>query len=99
MECGFGNAERMRRTFQRLFDASPADYRARFRSTLDANGFFYALARRIGMRGAAKRAHFCRRSKTTAKSVASSPRKKSTACSTRAPRLGSAGRLSIACCK
>lgn len=34
-ECGFGNAERMRRTFQRLFDASPADYRARFRSTLD----------------------------------------------------------------
>ncbi len=35
-ECGFGNAERMRRTFQRLFDASPADYRARFRSTLDA---------------------------------------------------------------
>lgn len=36
MESGFGNAERMRRTFQRLFDASPADYRARFRSTLDA---------------------------------------------------------------
>ena len=36
-ECGFGNAERMRRTFQRLFDASPADYRARFRSTLDAS--------------------------------------------------------------
>jgi transcriptional regulator GlxA family with amidase domain len=35
-ECGFGNAERMRRTFQRLFDASPADYRARFRSPLDA---------------------------------------------------------------
>jgi transcriptional regulator GlxA family with amidase domain len=33
-ECGFGNAERMRRTFQRLFDASPHDYRARFRSTL-----------------------------------------------------------------
>ena len=33
-ECGFGNAERMRRTFQRLFDASPADYRARFRSPL-----------------------------------------------------------------
>ena len=33
-ECGFGNAERMRRTFQRLFDTSPADYRARFRSTL-----------------------------------------------------------------
>ena len=35
-ECGFGNAERMRRTFQRLFDTSPADYRARFRSTLDS---------------------------------------------------------------
>jgi transcriptional regulator GlxA family with amidase domain len=33
-QCGFGNAERMRRTFQRLFDISPQDYRARFRSTL-----------------------------------------------------------------
>jgi transcriptional regulator GlxA family with amidase domain len=33
-ECGFGNAERMRRTFQRLFVVSPHDYRARFRSTL-----------------------------------------------------------------
>jgi transcriptional regulator GlxA family with amidase domain len=33
-ECGFGNAERMRRTFQRHFDVSPHDYRARFRSTL-----------------------------------------------------------------
>jgi transcriptional regulator GlxA family with amidase domain len=33
-ECGFGNSERMRRTFQRLFDVSPHDYRARFRSTL-----------------------------------------------------------------
>jgi len=33
-ECGFGNAERMRRTFQRLFDVSPHNYRARFRSTL-----------------------------------------------------------------
>ncbi len=33
-ECGFENAERMRRTFQRLFDTSPNDYRARFRSTL-----------------------------------------------------------------
>jgi len=33
-QCGFGNPERMRRTFQRLFDTSPADYRARFRSTL-----------------------------------------------------------------
>ena len=31
-ECGFGNAERMRRTFQRLFDVSPRDYCARFRS-------------------------------------------------------------------
>jgi transcriptional regulator GlxA family with amidase domain len=33
-ECGFGNPERMRRTFQRLFVVSPHDYRARFRSTL-----------------------------------------------------------------
>ncbi|HUI21157.1 MAG TPA: GlxA family transcriptional regulator [Methylocella sp.] len=33
-QCGFGNAERMRRSFQRLFDVSPYDYRARFRSTL-----------------------------------------------------------------
>jgi transcriptional regulator GlxA family with amidase domain len=33
-QCGFGNGERMRRTFQRLFDVSPYDYRARFRSTL-----------------------------------------------------------------
>jgi transcriptional regulator GlxA family with amidase domain len=33
-ECGFGNTERMRRTFQRHFDVSPHDYRARFRSTL-----------------------------------------------------------------
>lgn len=33
-ECGFGDPERMRRTFQRLYDTSPADYRARFRSTL-----------------------------------------------------------------
>jgi transcriptional regulator GlxA family with amidase domain len=32
-QCGFGNSERMRRTFQRLFDVSPHDYRARFRST------------------------------------------------------------------
>ncbi len=31
-ECGFGNPERMRRTFQRLFDISPHQYRARFRS-------------------------------------------------------------------
>jgi transcriptional regulator GlxA family with amidase domain len=28
-QCGFGNAERMRRTFQRLIDVSPHDYRAR----------------------------------------------------------------------
>jgi transcriptional regulator GlxA family with amidase domain len=33
-ECGFGNAERMRRTFQRHFEISPHDYRMRFRSTL-----------------------------------------------------------------
>ncbi len=33
-ECGFDNTERMRRTFQRLFNVSPHDYRARFRSTL-----------------------------------------------------------------
>lgn len=33
-ECGFGNSERMRRTFQRLFEVNPHDYRARFRSTL-----------------------------------------------------------------
>jgi transcriptional regulator GlxA family with amidase domain len=32
-ECGFGDPERMRRSFQRLYDISPADYRARFRST------------------------------------------------------------------
>jgi transcriptional regulator GlxA family with amidase domain len=25
-ECGFGNAERMQRTFQRLFDVTPHDY-------------------------------------------------------------------------
>ena len=33
-QCGFGNTERMRRTFQRHFEVSPHDYRARFRSTL-----------------------------------------------------------------
>lgn len=32
--CGFRDPERMRRTFQRLYDTSPADYRARFRSTV-----------------------------------------------------------------
>jgi transcriptional regulator GlxA family with amidase domain len=31
--CGFNNIEQMRRAFQRHFDASPADYRARFRSS------------------------------------------------------------------
>ncbi len=30
--CGFKNTEQMRRTFQRLYATSPADYRARFRS-------------------------------------------------------------------
>jgi transcriptional regulator GlxA family with amidase domain len=33
-DCGFGDPERMRRAFQRLYDTSPADYRARFRSAL-----------------------------------------------------------------
>jgi transcriptional regulator GlxA family with amidase domain len=33
-DCGFGDPERMRRAFLRLYDASPADYRARFRSAL-----------------------------------------------------------------
>jgi transcriptional regulator GlxA family with amidase domain len=32
-ECGFADPERMRRTFQRLYHTSPADYRDRFRST------------------------------------------------------------------
>ncbi len=32
-DCGFGDQERMRRTFQRLYEISPTDYRARFRST------------------------------------------------------------------
>ncbi len=32
-QCGFGDPERMRRTFQRLYEISPVDYRARFRST------------------------------------------------------------------
>ncbi len=35
-ECGFENAERMRRTFQRLFDTNPTEYRARFRPILAA---------------------------------------------------------------
>ena len=33
-QCGFGNTERMRRTFQRLFEVSPHDYRSRFRAPL-----------------------------------------------------------------
>jgi hypothetical protein len=33
-ECGLGNTERMRRTFQRLFEVSPHDYRARFRAPM-----------------------------------------------------------------
>lgn len=36
-ECGFENPERMRRTFQRLFDTNPADYRSRFRFGLLAD--------------------------------------------------------------
>ncbi len=32
-QCGFGNTERMRRSFQRMLRVSPHDYRARFRST------------------------------------------------------------------
>ena len=33
-KSGFGDPERMRRTFQRLYGTSPADYRDRFRTTL-----------------------------------------------------------------
>ncbi len=36
-ECGFGDPERMRRAFHRLYEISPADYRARFRSTHSAS--------------------------------------------------------------
>ena len=32
--CGFGDPERMRRTFQRVLRVSPQNYRARFRSAL-----------------------------------------------------------------
>ncbi|MGC1955247.1 MAG: GlxA family transcriptional regulator [Gammaproteobacteria bacterium] len=32
-QCGFGNPERMRRSFQRLLRVSPYEYRTRFRST------------------------------------------------------------------
>lgn len=35
-ECGFGNAERLRKAFQRRFRISPRDYRRRFRITTDA---------------------------------------------------------------
>jgi transcriptional regulator GlxA family with amidase domain len=31
--CGFGSANRMRRTFQRLLNVAPHDYRERFQST------------------------------------------------------------------
>jgi transcriptional regulator GlxA family with amidase domain len=31
-QCGFGNPEHLRRTFQRRLKVSPNDYRARFRS-------------------------------------------------------------------
>ncbi len=34
--CGFEDVERMRRTFRKFFDTSPADYRARFRSASPA---------------------------------------------------------------
>jgi transcriptional regulator GlxA family with amidase domain len=34
-QCGFGNAERMRRSFHRMLQVSPQDYRSRFRSTTD----------------------------------------------------------------
>ena len=33
-ECGFGTAERMRRSFHRVLDVGPHDYRARFQSTV-----------------------------------------------------------------
>jgi len=32
-QCGFGNAERMRRSFQRMLRVSPHEYRSRFQST------------------------------------------------------------------
>ena len=32
--CGFGTAERMRRSFQRLLNVTPQDYRARFQPDL-----------------------------------------------------------------
>ena len=33
-QCGFGNTEHLRRSFQRVLKVSPQDYRARFRSTV-----------------------------------------------------------------
>jgi transcriptional regulator GlxA family with amidase domain len=33
--CGFGSAETMRRAFLRVLGVGPADYRARFRSSLN----------------------------------------------------------------
>ena len=32
--CGFGDPERMRRSFRRMLRVSPQDYRARFKSTV-----------------------------------------------------------------
>ncbi len=40
--CGFNNPEQLRRTFQRLYGVSPADYRARFRSSM------HRQVRRVG---------------------------------------------------
>lgn len=37
-EAGFGSAERMQRSFQRLLNVSPQDYRARFQSTASLEG-------------------------------------------------------------
>ncbi|MGA9600830.1 MAG: GlxA family transcriptional regulator [Methylocystis sp.] len=37
-ETGFGSAERMQRSFQRLLNVSPQDYRARFQSTARLEG-------------------------------------------------------------
>jgi transcriptional regulator GlxA family with amidase domain len=34
LRCGFGDPERMRRSFQRSLSVSPHDYRARFKSTV-----------------------------------------------------------------
>ncbi len=37
-ETGFGSAERMQRSFQRLLNVSPQDYRARFQSITRLQG-------------------------------------------------------------